>query len=135
MTDVVSAFQPTSQPSSQGPLAHSFLLCLPLLLGFCHGSCSWEMPLSAADCGSGACLLSLLPACKLHKILPGYKSILLFTEYVICGECGSCPGENRHQQQENPLKCFLTFAAVEVLQGMFALAILPQGFHSFSRPS
>lgn len=55
-----------------------------LLLG---PGCHWVDATVSCSAGSGACLLSLLPACKLHKILPGYKSILLFTEYVICGEC------------------------------------------------
>lgn len=49
--------------------------------------CHWVDATVSCSAGSEACLLSLLPACKLHKILPGYKSILLFTEYVICGEC------------------------------------------------
>lgn len=125
-----------------------------VFLNFCFCVLPWQMQMqmrtqrrcqnvSCREQGSGACLLSLLPACKLHKILPGYKSILLFTEYVICGECGSreagkllLPESIQHPAE--PTKVFFFFfAAVEMLQPTECLSYSPTGCfpYSFSRQS
>lgn len=139
-----------AQPTGPGPLARgvpqfSTLSSSTSASAFCHGRCRCRceprgdarMSAAGSKQGSGACLLSLLPACKLHKILPGYKSILLFTEYVICGECGSreagkllLPESIQHPAE--PTKVFSFFLQqLKCFNRLNALAILPQGVPLF----
>lgn len=74
MTNVVSTFQPVPGPSS---------IYIYFLSTF---SLPWEL-LSAVSCSPPSGFIMQM-ACRLHKILTSYKSILLFTEYVICGHNG-----------------------------------------------